>query len=89
MLGYMTLLVVLAVILVECRGQTERVHIQNKVQLHTHDCYQNVTEHKALGHSISNKIYRHVHVQHRKWVRLASPLGMSCPVCMVAACTRV
>jgi len=42
-------------ILVECRtlwGEPERVHVQNMAQLHAHDRYQNVTEHKASGHSI-------------------------------------
>jgi len=42
---------------------------------------------QATVQCIWNNIYRHV--QHRKWVRLASPVGMSCPVCMVAACTQV
>jgi len=28
-------------------------------QLHAHDRYQNVTEHKTSGHSIWNKIYRY------------------------------
>jgi len=35
--------------LVECRtlwGEPERVHVQNMEQLHAHDRYQNVTEHK-------------------------------------------
>jgi len=74
---------------VECRtfwGEPERVHVQNMEQLHAHDRYQNVTEHKTSGHSIWNKIYRHA--QYRKWVR-HGPAGMSCPVCMVAACTWV
>jgi len=55
-------------------------------QLHAHDRYQNVTEHKTSGHSIWNKIYRPA--QYRKWVR-RGPAGMSCPVCMVAVCTWV
>jgi len=38
-------------------------------QLHAHDRYQNVAEHKTSGHSIWNKIYRYAHLQHRKWVR--------------------
>jgi len=29
------------------------------------------------------------YAQHGNWVRLASPAGMSCMVCMVAACTRI
>jgi len=49
--------------------------------------YQDVTEHKISGHSTRNKMYRHA--QHRNWVRLASPAGMSSPVCMVAACTQI
>jgi len=58
-------------------------------QLHTHDCYQNVTRHKPGQAAVAtlNKIYRHA--QHRKWVRLATPAGMPCPVGMVAACKQV
>ena len=40
--------------LVECRtlwGEPERVHVQNMEQLHAHDRYQNVAEHKTSGHS--------------------------------------
>jgi len=38
---------------VECRtlwGEPERVHVQNMEQLHAHDHYQNVAEHKT-GHN--------------------------------------
>ena len=38
-------------------------------QLHAHDRYQNVTEHKTSGHSIWNKMYRYAQLQHRRWVR--------------------
>jgi len=43
---------------VECRtlwGEPEWVQVQNMEQLHVHDRYQNVIEHKTLGHSIWNK----------------------------------
>jgi len=40
-------------------GEPEGVHVQSMEQLHAHDRYQNVTEHKASGHSIWNKIYRY------------------------------
>jgi len=76
--------------LVECRtlwGEPEQVHVQNMEQLHAHDCYQNLTEHKTSGHTIGNKIYRYAQFQHRKCVMLASPACMSCLVCMVVACT--
>jgi len=38
-----------------------QVHVQNTEQLHAHDHYQNVTEHKTSNHSIWNKIYQHIH----------------------------
>jgi len=50
-------------------------------QLYTHNHYQNVTEHKASGHSIWNRIYRYAQLQHREWVRLATPACMLYPVC--------
>jgi len=54
-LGFTSLLFhPLYILLVECRtlwGEPERVHVQNVEQLHAHDRYQNVTEHKTSGHS--------------------------------------
>ena len=44
-----------SLLLEECRtlrGEPERVHMQNMEQLHAHDRYQNVAEHKTSGHSI-------------------------------------
>jgi len=58
-------------------------------QLHARDRYRNVTEHKPQATVCETKISRYAQLQHRKWVRLSSPACMSCPVCMVAACTQV
>jgi len=53
-------------------------------QLHAHDRYQNVTEHKPQA-----TVYETKSTDMHNTVRLAGPAGMSCLVCMVATCTRV
>ena len=58
-------------------------------QLYARVCYQNVTEHKPQATVYeTKKIYRHRPMHNiETGSRLPRPAGMSCPVCMVAACT--
>ena len=75
--------------LMECRtlwGEPEWVHVQNMEQLPFIGMSLSI---KPQATVIRNKTYRHSYAQHRNWVRLASPAGMSSPVCMVAACTQI
>ena len=62
------------------RAWPERVHVQNMEQLHAHDRCQNVTEHKTSGHNMKQNLQVIICTTQK----LASPAGMSCPVCMVA-----
>jgi len=48
-----------------------------------------MTEHRTSGHSTYMKQNLQTYVQHRNWVRLARPAGLSCIVCLVAACRLV
>ena len=89
-LMHQTLLPNLVNLLVECRtswGEPERVHVQNMEQLHAHDRYQNVTEHKKPQATVHETKSTDMH--NTDWLRrLASLAGMPCTVCMVAACTQ-
>ena len=70
-------------------GEPERVHVQNMEQLHAYDHCQNVTEHKpqATVYDTKSTDIRSCSCTTQNWVRLARPAGMTCLVCMVAACT--